>query len=116
MKPSDLPQKWRDRADDLEPFAPGVARAFRACAEELNAAWLTWAKEPISIAEGADFSGYSRSQIARLVSQGAVPNVGDEDGPPKVRRIDLPLKLGRSSALNGGADLADYILAQRDAG
>jgi len=115
MNPNDLPKRWRQRAAELRDLGlESQARCFEACADELSADWVTWWTEPLMIAEAEAESGYSRSQIGRLVKDGTIANMG-KDGAPRVRRCDLPRKAqAPERSGNGGMDLADRVLAGRD--
>jgi len=109
-RPSELPSCWRQWAEENERLAPEAAEAFRVCADVLAAALAAWATDPITLDEAAEFSKYSKSHLARLVSEGVIQNIG-EPGRPRVRRCDLPVKPRKDGRPSG--DLADRVLAGR---
>ncbi len=111
MKPRDLPGKWRKEAEGISRYAPAVANAMEDAAAELEAAFAEWEMEALTLQEAAEESGYSYSQLQRLVADGQMPNAG-ETGAPRVLRRDLPRKPSRGTR-SGPVDLADEILARR---
>ena len=111
MKPRDLPEKWRKKADGLRRYAPEVANALEDCVAELEAAFAEWELEELTLQDAASESGYSYSQLQRLVADGQIPNAG-KSGAPRVRRVDVPRKPARGTR-PGAADFADEILARR---
>ncbi len=50
--------------------------------------------ELLSIAEASEESGYSQSYLYHAVRDGTLPNAGRR-GAPRIRRADLPKRLGR---------------------
>lgn len=93
--PADLPATWRDRADELEPYAAPAAEAFRRAAAELDAALRARAAEELTLGEAAEASGYSKRRLRELVADGTIPQAGRK-GAPRIRRADLPVKPGQS--------------------
>ena len=91
MRPADLPTTWRSRADELEPYAPPVAQAFRRAAEELGEALREAADVELTLSEAARESGYSPRRIRELVAEGRLVNCGRKHAP-RIRRADLPRK------------------------
>lgn len=87
-----LPDQWRTRAAELEPYAPAVALAFRRAAEELERE-IAGDQEPVSLAEGSRLGGYSADHLQRLVASGKLENIGRKNRP-RIRRIDVPTKPG----------------------
>jgi hypothetical protein len=88
---TDLPATWRDRAAELDPYAPPAAEAFRTAAAELEATLRAAADEELTLAEAAAESGYSAERLRRKVAGGEIPNAGRK-GAPRIRRADLPRK------------------------
>lgn len=93
MSPLGLPQLWRARAAEIEPYAPGVAAAFQRAASELEMEWANYQNEALTLDQAESESHYSRSRLADLVRTGVIPNVG-KPGAPLVRRADLPKRPG----------------------
>lgn len=93
MKPDLLPEQWRTRAQELEVFAPAAAEAFRRAASELEGALIEQAVELLTLQEAALATGYSTSAIGAMIRRGQVPNFGKK-GSPRVRRGDLPFRMG----------------------
>lgn len=94
-KPADLPATWRDRADELEPYATPAAEAFRRAAAELEAALQARATEELTLGEAAEASGYSKRRLRELLADGTIPQAGRKGGP-RIRRGDLPVRPGQS--------------------
>lgn len=90
-----LPDQWLARADELSPYAPAAAEAFRRAATELQEA-LAGCGDGVSLREAAAIGGYSLDHLQRLVASGAIENVGRK-GKPRIRRGDIPVKPGHSS-------------------
>jgi hypothetical protein len=91
MTPEVLIRAWRARADELEPYCPPAAVAWRAAADDLERAWREAADEALTLSEAAAESGYSASRLRHMVADGAIPNAGRK-GAPRLRRADLPRK------------------------
>lgn len=83
-----LAARWRLRAEELEPYAPAAAEAFRRAAAELEAARAAEMDQILTLDEGAREAGVSADHLRHLVSAGRVPNAGRK-GAPRVRRGDL---------------------------
>lgn len=107
---------WRDRARELEPFAPPVAVAFRRCADELEAQLRVAADAVLTLAEAALASNFSVDHLRHEIAAGRIPNVGRK-GRPRVRAGDLPRKLRRgataSTAYDPGADALTLVRHSR---
>lgn len=86
--------QWRTRAKELEPYAPAVAEAFRRAAAELEQA-QHGGDEGVTLREASEAGGYHIDHLQRLVSAGAIANVGRK-GRPRIRRCDIPVKPGHS--------------------
>jgi hypothetical protein len=89
MALADLSARWIARADELAPYAPAAAEAFRRAAVELEAAQRAADDEVLSLADAAAVSGYSSETLRHMVSRGRIPNAGRR-GAPRIRRADLP--------------------------
>lgn len=91
VRVSDLVSRWRERAGQLRPYAPGVAQAFEDAATELEGELERAADGVLSLREAAEYSLYSVDHLRRLVREGKLPNVG-RPYAPRFRRGDLPRK------------------------
>ena len=101
-----------ERRATLWPGDP-LASALTAIADELETRAREHEMDLLTIEQAAEASGYSYGHLQRLVSEGAIDNVG-EPGAPRIRRGDLPRKAGLRPALraeDGG--IADEILRRR---
>lgn len=117
LSPASLPTAWRDRADELEPYAGAAAEAFRRAADELEAALREQADEELTLAQAAEESGYSKRRLRELIADGVVPQAGRKHAP-RVRRADLPVKPGSngkstSSAYDAATDAAELAAELR---
>jgi len=92
-----LPEEWRTRAAELEAFAPPAAEAFRRAATQLEDA-LRGSDQSVTLQEAHAIGGYSVDHLQRLVSSGAIANVGRK-GKPRVRRSDVPVRPGHVASL-----------------
>lgn len=106
--PADLPDRWRDRAEELERYAPPAAEAFRDAAGELAAALAARDDEVLTLQEAADESGYSVRRLRELIADGTIPQAGRKHAP-RIRRGYLPRRPGaeRTTAGGGGYDPSD---------
>jgi hypothetical protein len=86
-----LATAWRQRADELHPYARSAAQAFERAADELEAVLNDRENELLNLKQAADESGYSQDYLGRLVRSGQLPNAGRAHAP-KIRRCDLPRK------------------------
>jgi hypothetical protein len=109
-----LPEEFRDRAADLEPYAPAAAVAFRDAAARVEQAMWDAEREPLTLREAARLSGYSADHLSRLIGQGKLRNVGRKHAP-LVLRGDLPTR-PRASAqpLELAAGAADTMPVDPD--
>ena len=107
---SDLPATWRNRADELEPYAPAAAEAFRTAALELDAAQHEAEEELHPPAEASAVSGYSTRQLRELTATAKLKNHGRK-GAPLYRRGDLPTKARptRATGYDAQADADDLV-------
>jgi hypothetical protein len=89
-----LSTQWRALAGTLRAHAAeGAARSYELAADDLDAALRLQADELLTLADAALASGYSADHLGRLVRAGKLPNRGRPNAP-RVRRADLPHKLG----------------------
>ena len=95
MSTGELVARWRAQADAYETDGQSGAALLRRVATELEEALLAHALETLTVAEAAQESGYSASQLRRRFP-----------GQRTIRRADLPRKAG---GLNG-PDLAGALL------
>jgi len=103
----DLPSRWRDRAHELEPYAPPAAKAFADAADELEQALREADLEPLTLAEAEVECGYTRSHLRRLIREGRIPNSGTDE-EPRILRCHLPRKPG-----HGVADRREQLALSR---
>lgn len=105
----DLADAWEDEAEALR--ARGLDREARmeeSFAADLRERVRAWQMEALTVSDAAAESGYSESHLRTMLSDGALPNVG-ESGSPRIQRCDLPTKAGRS----GPSALVSDALARR---
>ena len=107
---SDLPAPWRARADELEPYAPAAAAAFRTAAAELEAALQATADELLPPAESSTASGLSKRRLRELEAEGKLKNYGRR-GRPLYRAADLPRRLrgGDASGFDPHKHVAEIV-------
>jgi hypothetical protein len=104
-----LPDRWRSDAEVLRRCGHG--RTADLCdlhAQELERAVRAHEMETLTIGEATVESGYSKSHLYTLLSEGSLANVGTK-GAPRVMRRDLPRKV-RST--NGGG-FAERLAARQ---
>ena len=90
-----LAQLWRDEAAVLRRCGhESTATLSETHAAELEAAWLAHRLELLTVGEAAEESGYSTSCLYAALRDGTVENAGRR-GAPRIRRADLPKRLGR---------------------
>jgi hypothetical protein len=88
-----LADEFRKKATRLRADgAPQVAEVWELAAAELDRWMEAHDSEPLSLTAASRESGYSSSQLSRLVSEGRIPNAG-RPGAPMIARRDLPKKL-----------------------
>ncbi len=91
---ADLPTLYREKAAQLERYAPAAAEAFREAAELAEKALSENMMEPLDLHTAAQESGYSETHLRRMLREGTLPDAG---GGTILRR-DLPRKPGGSLA------------------
>ncbi len=101
----DRPADWRSRAAQIEPYAPGVAAAFRTCADELEADIREAEDEELTLTQAAKESGLAVRTLRGKVAAGEIPNAGQKHGP-RIRRGDLPR---RNPTKPDGRDPAAHV-------
>src|SRR3989442_492804 len=107
-----LAARWREEATVLRHRgAEAQAVALESCAAELEAYERERGLEQLTLEQAAAESGYSYSQLQKLVASGALANVG-EPHKPRVRRGELPRKPGRPQH-DGEPDLASLVIERR---
>jgi hypothetical protein len=95
MHPKDLPDRWREMAEEQREFgAEAQARTLEWSAANLEVAWREWELEELTLQEAAEESGYSEDHLGRLIRDGSIPNAG-QPYAPRILRRDLPKKPGR---------------------
>jgi hypothetical protein len=105
MRLSDLAAGWRSRADELAPYAPAAAEAFRRAAAELEAE-VGASDGPVTLAEASRLGGYSIDHLQRLVASHKLDNVGQKHRP-RIRRGDVPQKPGYLPPALGDGHFSD---------
>ncbi len=93
MTLTSLARTWYGRADDLAPFAPAAAEAFRRAAQELDVALREAGDELLTLEQASASSGYSPDHLSRQLREGRIPNAGTKHRP-RIRRADVPKKPG----------------------
>ena len=87
-----LSSRWREEAALLARY--GDEKGSLIChvhADQLDAAVCDANADLLTLSQAALESGYSRSRLRHLVSDGKLPNSGRK-GNPRIRRGDLPRK------------------------
>jgi hypothetical protein len=88
---TELPARWRARAEEYRRYSPSAANAWEEAAIELEHGLGAEAARVLTLREAADRSGYTSDHLRRLIRHGQLPNVGRK-GAPRVRLGDLPIK------------------------
>lgn len=109
---TELAEQWRDEhAPLLRSY--GDERGAQICeyhAGQLEEALHERESQPLSVAEASALSGFSQSHLYHCIEDGTLPNAGRR-GAPRIRRADVPKKLGTRSQglipLERAAILAD---------
>src|SRR5688572_22926305 len=81
MTLDDLARTWYHRADELAPFAPNVAEAFRRAAQELDGVIRDAGIELLTLEQASVASGYSTDHLSRQIREGRIPNAGTKHRP-----------------------------------
>ena len=108
-----LTNRWRGEADVLHRRgADEQALAVESCLADLQDEARTLSLEELTLEQAAELSGFSYSAVQKMVSEGAIENVGKK-GAPRVRRGDLPMKACDPAKHPASEpDLAELVLAQ----
>lgn len=101
MKPSEtvprpvgLPGAWRLKAQLFrEHHEAPVAIAYEKCANALEEALHQEGDTPLTLADAAERSGFSRDHLSRLIREGKIPNAGRK-GAPRIAFRHLPRRAG----------------------
>jgi hypothetical protein len=98
MTPDALAAEWRSRASELRRYgAEPQAVTLEAAAAELDAALREAANEELTYTEAVAESGYSERRLREMIAEGLIPNAGRK-GAPRIRRADLPRRVGKATA------------------
>ena len=101
--PSELSVSWRGRGDELDPYAPAAAAAFRTAASERETALQAAEDALLPPAEASTESGLSKRRLRELEAEGKLENHGRK-GAPRYRRGDLPSRRARRGSDASGFD------------
>ena len=104
--PSELSVRWRERGDDLDPYAPAAAAAFRTAASELEEALQAAEDTLLPPAEASNESNLSKRRLRELEAEGKLKNHGRK-GAPLYKRGDLPRRRAKGDA--GGFDAESHV-------
>lgn len=102
----DLSATWRARADELEPYAPAAAQAFRTAADEIEEALAAAEDELLSPTQAAEASGLAERTLRDHRARGLLEDHGTP-GRPRYRRGDLPRRKRTSS--DAGWNAEDHV-------
>lgn len=108
MTPAELVGQWRNRANELEPFAAPVSVAFRRAADELEDALAEAADEELTLQEAKALGGYAPRSLRQMIADGKLKNVGRK-GAPRIRRADVPRKAGGKGSAQSGWAAEDHV-------
>lgn len=114
MSPNELRAKWQARADELERLGALVPAGplCRALLDDLAQLGKEEAEAALSLREAAEFSGYSKDHLSRLVKQGKLRTLRPPGsrGRYAFQRADLPQKPGARHTVPAGVhDLASRL-------
>jgi hypothetical protein len=93
MSRDELIERWAAHASDLEALGAQVdgARLIRRLLGELEQVLRYEESEVLTLAEAAEYSGFSEDHLGRLIRSKKIPNLGRRHRP-RVRRGDVPRK------------------------
>jgi hypothetical protein len=100
----ELRTRWRARRDEFARFQAAVDGAT-LCDEvlaDLDRALLERDDDVLKLRDAAALSGYTVDHLARLIRLGKLPNAGRKHAP-RVRRAELPCKVGKDTAPRAAA-------------
>ena len=91
---------WRGEVTELTNryAAQALANLTTQHIDELEKALKQDFDEPFTLKQASHVSGFSDDYLGRLIRQGKLTNVGRKNAP-RVRRGDLPSKIGASEVL-----------------
>ena len=92
---SRLPREFRENAATARRLAgaESAALVWEAAAAEVEGRLSECRQEPLTLDAAALESGYSRSNLLRMLREGTVPNAGSKK-EPRILRMHLPRKPG----------------------
>jgi hypothetical protein len=100
----DLAPAWRERAAMLRKYgAEQAAKTAEMLADELEASCRAADDVPLTLAQAAATSGYSKDHLARQIREGRIPNAGRPHAP-RIRAANLPRKARVATARAGTYD------------
>ncbi len=111
MTPHDLVTHWHTHANEIEPYAPHAAGAFRRAADQLALALDSTELDALTLEEAAAESGYCADHLGRLVREKKIHNAGRTHAPRILRR-DLPRKPAAKTRAASAGDLQDGSLVR----
>jgi hypothetical protein len=88
--------------------AHDAARVWELAAERADAFFRAHAMEALTLAQASTESGYSVAHIGRLISDGAIENIGKRHAP-RVTRGSLPRKPQTPRTRSSTAEEADLV-------
>ena len=105
MDVESLADQWEADARLLREYCQeSAAKVAELHAYQLREALRAAGDEPLTLAEAAAESGYSKRRLRELVAEGSVSNAGRR-GAPRIRRSDLPRKAKEASnGFDAGAE------------
>lgn len=106
MTLTELSRSWRERGDDLDPYSPAAAEAFRAAASELEEALQAAEGALLPPTESSAESSLSKRRLRELEAEGKLTNYGRK-GAPLYKRGDLPRRRAKGDAR--GFDLHEHV-------
>lgn len=107
-----LPSLWREHAQLLRKYgAEQQAAVLEHCADQMEAEETRLASIRISLDEAVEVTGFTRGHLRRLIKDGKLTNLGNEENP-EFLFSELPRKPGyrvENKKLASGDDLpANY--------
>ena len=114
MNLAELPAEFRAKAADvrMNAAAEQAAYVWERAADRLEEVLRAHSLEPLTLAEAAIESGYSRDHLRRQIREGRIPNAG-EPGAPLLLRCHLPRKPGHRVAATAATTTSSRTQAAR---
>ena len=107
-----LSSRWRTHAKLFRDHAEEpLARAYEACATELEEAIRERDDRLLNLPEAAELTGYSADHLGRLVREGKIPNAG-RTGAPRIAHRDLPRKPSPVADIRSGCETSNAQIVQ----